>query len=251
MIDDLKLTIIGKGLKEKLNEGRCDVLLLRNTKNKQKLVVRSLSIDNPIFVNYRNLNPQITEEIKNGETILLNTLLQEKLGINVDDYVEVLIPEDNVFAYGTFLSAHYDFSSPSFPKLHIPGVRNNIFQGIQKTKAILKGFARLWPKGLEFPFIVPKSDSEVVGEIYFDISSSMLDELDRIEGVGYLYERDKVPVQLVEGEFSRAFIEAWVYIAHENLINNFPDAPEVDILFGDVFYKVDINEIKKFEFVRV
>jgi len=108
----------------------------------------------------------------------------------------------NLFVYGTLQQGQS---------------RNFILQGLKFEKATLPNHRKLEPPSLGFPFIVRNDSNNVHGEVYFDISQSLINELDRIEGEGYLYHRIMVKVITDNGKE----VEAFTYYPSEKLIKNY------------------------------
>ncbi len=82
---------------------------------------------------------------------------------------------NSVFVYGTLL----------------PGLHNHIFLldgRLRKDNAFLRGYA-MYDTGSGFPCIMPKEGHIVYGQVW-DVSDAMLVDLDRLEGVPYLYTRN-------------------------------------------------------------
>ncbi len=109
---------------------------------------------------------------------------------------------DKVFVYGTLQSGQS---------------RNYILSGLKFEKATLMNFRKKEPPDLGFPFIVRDNNSEVTGEIYYEVSNSLINQLDLIEGEGKLYHRVIVKVQLDSGKELKAF----TYYPSEILIKNY------------------------------
>jgi gamma-glutamylcyclotransferase (GGCT)/AIG2-like uncharacterized protein YtfP len=109
---------------------------------------------------------------------------------------------NNVFVYGT---------------LQQGGSRNYILEGLKFEKAKLLNYSKIEPENLGFPFIIRKEDSEVNGEVYFDVNKDLLELLDRIEGEGSLYHRIVVKVKTAQGKE----VPAFTYYPDKNLIHNY------------------------------
>lgn len=109
---------------------------------------------------------------------------------------------NKVFVYGTLQSGQS---------------RNYILSGLKFEKATLMNFRKVEPPDLGFPFIVRDNNSEVTGEIYYEVSNSLIYQLDLIEGEGKLYHRIIVKVQLDSGKELKAF----TYYPSEILIKNY------------------------------
>ncbi|OPY61145.1 MAG: Gamma-glutamylcyclotransferase family protein YtfP [Pelotomaculum sp. PtaU1.Bin065] len=97
-----------------------------------------------------------------------------------------------VFVYGTLLSGH----------------RNNYYLKNSKFVSIgkVKGLA-LYDVTESYPGVVQEENSTVIGEVY-EVNSTTLKLLDRLESNGYLYRREKFSV-MIKGA---AVVEAWTYL---------------------------------------
>lgn len=109
---------------------------------------------------------------------------------------------DKLFVYGTLQSGQS---------------RNNILSGLKFEKAILMNFRKIEPPTLGFPFIIRDDKSKVRGEIYYEVSNALVNQLDLIEGEGKLYHRIIVKVQLDNGKE----LDAFTYYPSEILIKNY------------------------------
>lgn len=89
---------------------------------------------------------------------------------------------DRLFTYGTLQSG---FS------------RNYLLHGLEFEKAILVGYRKVAPPELGFPFIVEDSQSDVLGEIYFQLTQAHWTQIDLVEGEGSLYHRMLVEVKTI------------------------------------------------------
>ena len=95
--------------------------------------------------------------------------------------------------------------------------RNYILQGLKYEKAILPNHRKVSPPSLGFPFIVRDDAANVSGEVYFDVRQSLINELDRIEGEGFLYHRILVKVKINNGKE----VDAFTYYPSDKLIKNY------------------------------
>ena len=89
-----------------------------------------------------------------------------------------------LFVYGTLMSKHG---------------RNHMLRGLNNSHAVLRGYKRVWPAREPFPIIVRDLKTEVSGEVYWPVSHTLWQALDRVEGEGHLYHRIIVDVS-VPGE---------------------------------------------------
>jgi len=229
-----RLAIIGEETKERL-KGH-NLILLRNPNKDKSTVVRTVSIDDVFFpINEEMLD--FIRSLESNEYILLSRMLENVLGAAKDDWITLKFPETNLFTYGTFLSAFWDFTNSEHPFLMLPGSRHYVLEEHHFMRAKLDRFVRIWPPGLSFPFIIPQESAKVIGEIYFDLPKSKFIELDRIEGEGYLYHRENVCVELLDVPFKGLKVDAVTYVGAPNLISEQPKEPIFDHLtFGDVYY---------------
>ena len=95
--------------------------------------------------------------------------------------------------------------------------RNYILQGLRYEKATLPNHCKISPPSLGFPFIVCDDATNVSGEVYFDVRQSLINELDRIEGEGFLYHRILVKVKINNGKE----VDAFTYYPSDKLIKNY------------------------------
>jgi gamma-glutamylcyclotransferase (GGCT)/AIG2-like uncharacterized protein YtfP len=95
--------------------------------------------------------------------------------------------------------------------------RNHVLEDLKFEKAKLSNFCKIEPEKLHFPFIIRDENSEVNGEIYFDVNEDLLALLDRIEGEGSLYHRIVVKVETAQDRE----VQAFTYYPDENLIKNY------------------------------
>lgn len=96
---------------------------------------------------------------------------------------------ENVFVYGTLKKGFYNHSV--------------IQSGKFLDKGILSG--ALMFKTRSFPVLF-EGDKKIIGEVY-EVNPTVFRNLDRLEGNGSMYLREKKPVTLLTG----GDIEAWVY----------------------------------------
>ena len=109
---------------------------------------------------------------------------------------------DRIFVYGTLQHGQS---------------RNYILQGLRYQKAILPNHRKISPPSLGFPFIVRDDSANVRGEVYFNISKSLINELDIIEGEGLLYHRILVKVNIEDSKE----VDAFTYYPSQKLIMNY------------------------------
>jgi gamma-glutamylcyclotransferase (GGCT)/AIG2-like uncharacterized protein YtfP len=109
---------------------------------------------------------------------------------------------NNLFVYGTLQHGQS---------------RNYILKGLKYEKATLINYRKLEPASLGFPFIIRDINSKVKGEIYYDVTNSIITQIDMIEGEGKLYHRIIVKVDLEDGNK----VEAYTYYPSEILIKNY------------------------------
>ena len=103
-----RLAIIGEETKERL-KGH-NLILLRNPNKDKSTVVRTVSIDDAFFpINEEMLD--FIRSLESNEYILLSRMLENVLGAVKDDWITLKFPETNLFTYGTFLSAFWDFTN--------------------------------------------------------------------------------------------------------------------------------------------
>lgn len=95
--------------------------------------------------------------------------------------------------------------------------RNFILQGLKYEKAILPSHRKVSPPSLGFPFIVRDDSANVNGEVYFDVSQSLINELDRIEGEGFLFHRILVKVKISDEKE----VDAFTYYPSDKLIKKY------------------------------
>ena len=95
--------------------------------------------------------------------------------------------------------------------------RNYLLKGLNYKNAILHDFRKLKNERFDFPIILKENNSKVYGEIYFDISKGLLEQLDEIEGGRNLYHRILVEVLTNQSEKIKAF----TYYPNESLIRKF------------------------------
>jgi len=95
--------------------------------------------------------------------------------------------------------------------------RNYILSGSKYEKATLLNYRKVVPPSLGFPFIIKEDNSNVKGEIYYNVGQSIINQIDMIEGEGELYNRILVKVKLDDGGET----EAYTYYPSEMLIKNY------------------------------
>lgn len=95
--------------------------------------------------------------------------------------------------------------------------RNFILRGLKYEKATLLNYRKVVPISLGFPFIIQEDDSNVKGEIYYDVEQHIINHIDMIEGEGELYHRILVKVKLDDGRE----MEAYTYYPSDMLIKNY------------------------------
>jgi gamma-glutamylcyclotransferase (GGCT)/AIG2-like uncharacterized protein YtfP len=234
--DWLKLTqlaILREESKKQFKEH--ELLLVKNSTKNKSIIVRAVSINDAIFSEIEEL-VDFTSVFDSDESILLSKKLKNVLEIAESDWITIESPQINLFTYGTFLSAFWDFTNSEYPFLVFPGSRHYVLEEFHFLRAKLQDFQRIWPPGLSFPFITP-DEGFVLGEIYFDVSQSKFVELDRIEGEGYLYNRANVSVELLDAPFKGIKVNAVTYVGADSLVSEHPKQPTFDRLtFGDVYY---------------
>jgi hypothetical protein len=232
-IKSSKLGIIGEKTKERLKEQ--NLVLLRNPNKEKSVLLRTIPINNTIFSEIKDMD-DFARVLKSDEYILVSRALKNVLDVTKDDIILLESPEMNLFTYGTFLSAFWDFTASDHPFLMFPGSRHSVLEEYQFLRAKLDGFVRIWPPSLSFPFITPQ-EGVVLGEIYFDVPPDKFVELDRIEGEGDLYNRENISVELLDAPFKGLKVDAVTYVGADNLVSEYPKQPVFDrIIFGDVFY---------------
>ena len=89
---------------------------------------------------------------------------------------------DRLFTYGTLQSGKS---------------RNYLLEGLIFEKAFLSGYRKVAPPELGFPFITQDKESNVTGEIYFQLTQVHWSQIDFIEGEGSLYHRILVRVEII------------------------------------------------------
>jgi gamma-glutamylcyclotransferase (GGCT)/AIG2-like uncharacterized protein YtfP len=115
----------------------------------------------------------------------------------------------NLFVYGTLMSKYRNPLSKTV-ETH---ARHVCLEGLDFTRGRIDDFVILWHPDFEFPFIVPCKGKKVFGELYYDVTSSTLDEIDIIENVSWGYfERIIVNVHTKD-----ASTRAFVYKGHQIL----------------------------------
>ena len=112
------------------------------------------------------------------------------------------VEHKNLFVYGT---------------LEHGQSRHQILENLKFKKARLLRHRKVSPPSLGFPFIISDENSEVEGEVYFELNDDLFFSLDLIEGEGSLYHRIIVEVLTNDGEK----IQAYTYYPSDNLLNKF------------------------------
>jgi len=228
-----RLAIIGENNKKQLKER--NLLLVKNPNKNKSVIVRAVSISNAIFSEIKEL-ADLVRFFESNKCILLSKKLKNMLEITENDWVTLESPQTNLFTYGTFLSAFWDFTNSKYPFLVLPGSRHYVLEEYHFLRAKLDDFVRIWPPGLSFPFIIPR-EGFVLGEIYFDVPPNKFVELDRIEGEGYLYNRVSISVELLDAPFKGLKVDAVTYVGADNLVSEYPKQPIFDrLIFSDVYY---------------
>lgn len=112
---------------------------------------------------------------------------------------------DRLFTYGTLRSGYS---------------RNYLLRGLEFKKAILPGYRKIAPPELGFPFIIQDKESNVTGEIYFQLTQAHWSEIDLVEGEGSLYHRILVKVETIpEGKKFASF----TYYPSKGLIEQYSE----------------------------
>ncbi|HUV82286.1 MAG TPA: gamma-glutamylcyclotransferase family protein [archaeon] len=102
----------------------------------------------------------------------------------------------NLFVYGTLLS-QYRNPHTDIVECHS---RHSSLTGLHYTQGWIDDFVLYWPPELMFPFIAPCKGKKVFGELYYDLDSVKLNELDIIEYVPFGYfERIIVKIHIKNG----------------------------------------------------
>lgn len=110
---------------------------------------------------------------------------------------------NRLFVYGTLMHGYS---------------RNYLLQGLSYDKAILKGYRKITPPDLGFPFIKKEDNTYVIGEIYQGLTTSHWTIIDKVEGEGSLYHRILVEVETVpEGRI----LSAHTYYPSRDIIENY------------------------------
>ncbi len=95
--------------------------------------------------------------------------------------------------------------------------RHYLLKDVEFEIAFLMGYEKQDPPSLGYPFIIRKEGKRVEGEVYLNISDSILQKIDIIEGEGDLYHRILVKVKTLKGEELNAF----VYYPSQSLQDSF------------------------------
>ncbi|MFX0206063.1 MAG: gamma-glutamylcyclotransferase [Candidatus Hodarchaeota archaeon] len=112
---------------------------------------------------------------------------------------------DRLFTYGTLKSGYS---------------RNYLLSGLEYEKAILLGYRMLTPPNLGFPFIIQDKESNVTGEIYYQLTQSHWKQIDLVEGEGSLYHRVLVEVKTIS---KRRNLSAFTYYPSKRLIKQYSE----------------------------
>ncbi|MFX1285864.1 MAG: gamma-glutamylcyclotransferase [Promethearchaeota archaeon] len=112
---------------------------------------------------------------------------------------------DQLFTYGTLQSGYS---------------RNYLLSGLEYEKAILEGYRKLTPPTLGFPFILKDKESNVTGEIYFQLTQSHWTQIDLVEGEGSLYHRVLVEVKTISKGRN---LSAFTYYPSKRLIEEYSE----------------------------
>ncbi|MHA2061963.1 MAG: hypothetical protein ACW963_06705, partial [Candidatus Sifarchaeia archaeon] len=156
-----RLAIIGEKSKNQLKEN--DLLFLKSPNKNKSVVVRAVSINEAIFSEINQL-ADFVKFFESDDCILLSKKLKTMLEITESDWVTLESPQMNLFTYGTFLSAFWDFTNFEYPFLRLSGARHQVLEEFHFLRAKLDDFVRIWPPGISFPFITPQ-EGVVIGEV--------------------------------------------------------------------------------------
>ena len=110
----------------------------------------------------------------------------------------------NLFVYGSYLP-----NIKELARKHERDVTPRHIYGIYEW-AILRGYARIWPKNLKYPFMIKAEGHEIDGVVYYNITEKYLKEIDYVEGHPSYYKRVKVKVITESGKE----IEAHAYMGN-------------------------------------
>ena len=110
--------------------------------------------------------------------------------------------DNNLFVYGTLQQGQS---------------RNYILKGLKFKKATLLNYRKVEPPSLGIPFIIRDINSIVEGEVYYQVTNFIINQIDMIEDEGKLYHRILVTVDLEDGNK----VEAYTYYPSEILIKNY------------------------------
>jgi len=122
----------------------------------------------------------------------------------------------NLFVYGTLLSK---YRNPHTDTIECHS-RNLSLKGLHHTEGWIDNYTLYWPPELTFPFIAPYEGKKVFGELYYNLDSIKLKELDIIEHVPFGYfERIIVKVHMKKG-----IEKAFTYIGGKILRKRFGNA---------------------------
>ena len=95
--------------------------------------------------------------------------------------------------------------------------RGYVLKELKFQPAILNGYRKITPLNLGFPFIIQEKNSNVQGEIYYDLDESLWRQIDLIEGEGTLYERIIVKVTTKDGKE----LNAYTFYPSKTLIDSY------------------------------
>lgn len=92
---------------------------------------------------------------------------------------------------------------------------NFLLKNIEFKKAILPGYKKLVSDDLGFNLIIKTPQSEVEGELYFDLTKTHFNKIDEREKEGIFYNRIIEEVETIDGKKYNAY----VYYPTEKLLN--------------------------------
>ena len=117
---------------------------------------------------------------------------------------------EKVFVYGTLMKNRSNH--------HL--LENQKFVGT----AVAEGIA-LYDVTPYYPAAVRKPNSKVIGEVY-EVDADTLSELDELEDNGVLYQREIIPVTILESKNTvNAWIYLWLHEVSDNLLVPFDEQP--------------------------
>ena len=111
----------------------------------------------------------------------------------------------NLFVYGTLLPSIHELARKHGRQVNSHPLENRY------EWAILKGYARIWPKEMAYPFMIKAEGHEMDGVVYYDVSESQLASIDWFEDCPDYYRRIKVRVVTLSGKV----VDAYAYIGEE------------------------------------